>query len=74
MSETLTGSTRRSSKTTCRKCNRTVYVVMTASAEGPVAVETDPELISVILFEQKTPKIDHARRLHADMCLSLIHI
>lgn len=54
-------------KTTCRKCNRTVYVV--ATSEGPV--ETDPELIRVIRFEGSSEVI-LARRVHGEMCLTYV--
>lgn len=55
---------RRTNKTTCRKCERTVIV---ETVDG-VTVETDPELIAVIPFESKPAKRITARRLHGEMC------
>lgn len=64
MSETLAAG-RRTTKLTCRKCNRTIHVVTTA---GGLQIETDPELMSVVLFEKRDPGVEHARRLHSERC------
>lgn len=33
-----------------------------------MSVETDPELISVVIFGARKPEVEHARRLHAERC------
>ncbi len=58
-----TTSSRRTQKSTCRKCNRTVIVLEVDGAK----VETDPELINVIPLEG-APAFAMARRAHADLC------
>lgn len=64
MSATLaTASSRRSNKSTCRKCNRTVIVLEVDGRK----VETDPELINVIPIDGD-PAFAMARRAHADLC------
>lgn len=68
MTETLVPSSRRASKTTCRRCNHTVHVVIVQGVDGPVTTETDPELISVVPFEARNPAVVFARRLHAERC------
>jgi hypothetical protein len=68
VSETFVQSSRRGGKTTCRRCNHTVHIVIVQGVEGPVSVETDVELISVILFEARRPQVEHARRLHSERC------
>lgn len=65
MSDTISTGGKRTQKSTCRKCNRTVYVV--AMADGS-RHETDPELIAVIQFEKSPAVIVLARRSHAEMC------
>lgn len=55
---------RRATKSTCRKCNRTVHIDIVDGLQ----VETDPELISVIVFEKRNACVEHARRLHAERC------
>lgn len=55
---------RRTNKTTCRKCERTVIVEV---IDG-VTLETDPELIAVVPFETKPAKRITARRVHGEMC------
>lgn len=54
---------RRTAKSTCRKCNRTVVVL---EIEGR-KVETDPELINVVPLDGE-PTFVMARRAHADLC------
>lgn len=61
MSETLAAG-RRTTKATCRKCNRTIHVIGN--------VELDPELIQVVEFEKRSPQLIHARRLHSELCES----
>jgi hypothetical protein len=63
VSETLSRSSRKTLKSTCRRCNRTVIVIEIAGAK----VETDPELINVIPLEG-APAFRLARRAHADLC------
>lgn len=67
MSETIAAG-RRQSKSTCRKCNRTVHVVIVHGVDGPVQIELDPELISIVVFEKRSPIVEFARRLHAERC------
>jgi hypothetical protein len=67
VSETI-ASGRRQSKSTCRKCNRTVHLVTAQGVDGPVQVELDPELISIVVFEKRAAMVEFARRLHAERC------
>jgi hypothetical protein len=69
MSTTIAaGSSKRTSKSTCRKCNRTVYVVQIAGE----LVTTDPELIAVVAFEGVPTQQLLARRVHSEMCLRYV--
>ncbi len=63
MSEHLAGGSSRLQKTTCRKCNRTIYVFVIDGAR----TETDSELITVI-SDERPPSIVRARRAHAELC------
>lgn len=64
MSATVsTTTTRRTNKSTCRKCNRTVIVLEIQGRK----VETDPELINVVPLDGD-PAFVMARRAHADLC------
>jgi len=58
-------SGRGTNKQTCRKCNRTVYVVTIEGAR----IETDPELLTVVPFETSPPTKIMARRSHSEMCV-----
>lgn len=49
-------------KTTCRKCNRTVYVVIVDGQR----IETDTELIHAIVRGQSEVML--VRRVHAELC------
>jgi hypothetical protein len=51
-------------KSTCRKCDRTVYVV---EIDG-VTYETDPELIRVVSHEKPNVAV-LARRMHGELCM-----
>lgn len=64
MSTTLSPGSRRSEKSTCRKCKRTVLIVV--GADG-VRHEVDPELLNVFPFEGGKAFV-FARRAHADNC------
>lgn len=66
MSTTISLGGKRTQKATCRKCNRTVYVVELADGARH---ETDPELIAVVQFEKSPAVIVLARRSHAEMCV-----
>lgn len=64
MSQTISTSTsRRTQKSTCRRCNRTVIVV---EVDGQ-KVEADPELLNVVPIDG-APAFVMARRAHADLC------
>lgn len=58
-------------KTTCRKCNRMVHLMVVAGK----TVVTDTELIAVVVMGKgggPPPHTDtsHAKRLHAELCLT----
>lgn len=63
MSETLSPRSRKSNKSTCRKCNRTVVVI---EIEGRT-VEVDPEIINTVPIDG-APAFVMSRRAHADLC------
>ena len=54
----------RSQKSTCRSCNRSVFLVIVDDSH----VIVDPELIDVIVFEGQPSKV-LARKLHAAACI-----
>lgn len=65
MSESIsTRGSKRSEKSTCRKCNRTILVL--PGTDG-TRFEVDPELLNVYPFEGGTGFV-FARRAHADNC------
>lgn len=47
-------------------------MTVVAGVDGPVQVELDPELISIVVFEQRKPTVEFARRLHAEKCDSYV--
>lgn len=56
----------RTQKSTCRNCKRTVYVVTDPSG---ARIETDPELINVVVGLNATKgEMVLARRVHGEMC------
>lgn len=69
VTETLVGSSDTLKKSTCRKCNRTIIVVMVPSSFGPglVQVETDPAGISAVPLEGPR-KVIQARPVHSARC------
>lgn len=64
MSVTLSPGSRRSEKSTCRKCGRTVLLLV---GEDLRRYEVDPELLNVFPFEHGKA-FEFARRAHADLC------
>lgn len=64
MSETLSPSSRRTAKTVCQKCQRTVYVVVIDGER----VMVDPELQAFVPYE-RTPAKLIGRRVHNELCL-----
>lgn len=60
----MAAARRNSEKATCRKCGRTVLLVL---GEDGRRYEVDPELLNVFPFESGRAFV-FARRAHADLC------